>query len=239
MSVVEAFNVSKRFGKIIALENVNLSFNNGVYGLVGPNGSGKTTFIRIMLGLQKPSSGRILVFGKDPFYSHDEVFSKIGYLREKCAFPKWVTGIDYLRHVAKLKQVDLDQNVIHHSVVKGDFLERKIGTYSAGMVQRLGLLQALIGDPSLIILDEPSTNLDPLGRVEMVKLIQEIKRHGGKSIIVSTHILEELEQICDFIIVMDKGKIIAQDTLGKFIKSFSLDGTLVNAYARIMGGAQV
>lgn len=237
MNVVEALNVSKRFGKIIALENVTLSLNSGVYGLVGPNGSGKTTLIRIILGLQKPSSGKVLVFGKDPFYSHGEVFSKIGYLREKCVFPKLVTGIDYLRHVAKLKQVDLDQNIIHHQFVKGDFLERKIGTYSAGMVQRLGLLQALIGDPPLIILDEPSTNLDPLGRVEMVQLIREIKRPGGKTIIVSTHVLEELEQVCDFIIVMKKGRIIAQDTLEKFVKSFSLDGTLVNAYARTMEGA--
>ncbi|MEM2599307.1 MAG: ABC transporter ATP-binding protein [Thermoproteota archaeon] len=236
MNAVEAMNVSKRFGSITALDGVSVSFNNGVYGLIGPNGSGKTTFIRIMLGLQKPSSGKILVFGKDPFRSHGQVCSRIGYLREKCAFPKWVTGIEYLKHVSRLKLVEFDQNILAHPIVKGVFLTRKIGTYSAGMIQRLGLIQALVGDPSLIVLDEPSTNLDPLGRVEMVGLVKEIK-HDNKTIVVSTHILEDLEQICDFIIVMKGGRIIAKDSLEKFVAGFSSDGTLANAYARVMGDA--
>lgn len=236
MNAVEAMNVSKRFGSITALDGVSVSFNNGVYGLIGPNGSGKTTFIRIMLGLQKPSSGKILVFGKDPFRSHGQVCSRIGYLREKCAFPKWVTGIEYLKHVSRLKRVEFDQNILTHPIVKGVFLTRKIGTYSAGMIQRLGLIQALVGDPSLIVLDEPSTNLDPLGRVEMVGLVKEIK-HDNKTIVVSTHILEDLEQICDFIIVMKGGRIIAKDSLEKFVAGFSSDGTLANAYARVMEDA--
>ncbi|MEM3388469.1 MAG: ABC transporter ATP-binding protein [Thermoproteota archaeon] len=236
MNAVEAMNVSKRFGSITALDGVSVSFNNGVYGLIGPNGSGKTTFIRIMLGLQKPSSGKILVFGKDPFRSHGQVCSRIGYLREKCAFPKWVTGIEYLKHVSRLKRVEFDQSILTHPIVKGGFLTRKIGTYSAGMIQRLGLIQALVGDPSLIVLDEPSTNLDPLGRVEMVGLVKEIK-HDNKTIVVSTHILEDLEQICDFIIVMKGGRIIAKDSLEKFVAGFSSDGTLANAYARVMGDA--
>ncbi len=235
MKPVEVINVSKKFGDLLALDGVNITFNRGVYGLIGPNGSGKTTLIRIMLGLQKPSSGRVLVFGKDPFYSHGEVCSQIGYLREKCSFPKWVTGIEYLKHIAKLKQVDLNPNIIHHPIVKGDFLQRKIGTYSAGMVQRLGLLQALVGSPSLIILDEPSTNLDPIGRVEMVQLIKEIKR-DDRTVIISSHILEELQQVCDFIVVIYRGKIIVQDTLEGFVKKFSPDGTAVGAYAKIMEG---
>ena len=236
MKAVEAMNVSKKFGSIIALDGVTVSFNNGVYGLIGPNGSGKTTFIRIMLGLQKPSSGKILVFDKDPFYSHGQVCSLIGYLREKCAFPKWVTGIEYLKHVSRLKRVEFDQNVLTHPIVKGGFLTRKISTYSAGMIQRLGLIQALIGNPSLIVLDEPSTNLDPLGRIELIELIRKIK-NGNKTIVVSTHILEDLEQICDFIIVMKRGRIIAKDNLEKFVTSFSSDGTLANAYARVMENA--
>ncbi len=236
MNAVEAMNVSKRFRSIIALDGVSVSFNNGVYGLIGPNGSGKTTFIRIMLGLQKPSSGKILVFGKDPFRSHGQVCSQIGYLRERCAFPKWVTGIEYLKHVSRLKRVEFDQNILTHPIVKGGFLTRKIGTYSAGMIQRLGLIQALVGDPSLILLDEPSTNLDPLGRVEMVRLVKEIK-HDNKTIVVSTHILEDLEQICDFIIVMKGGRIIAKDNFEKFVANFSSDGTLTNAYARVMKDA--
>jgi len=236
MVLMETLNVSKKFGNITALENMSLSFNRGVYGLVGPNGSGKTTLIRIILGLQKPSSGRVLVFGRDPFRSHGEVCSRIGYLREKCSFPKWTTGIEYLKHVARLKQVDLDRDIINHAIIKGDFLQRKIGTYSAGMVQRLGLLQALVGSPSLIILDEPSTNLDPIGRVEMVQLIKEIKR-DEKTIIISTHVLEELEQICDFIVIMKNSRIIVKDSLKQFVKCFSSDGTLSNAYLRIMRGA--
>lgn len=235
MVLMETLNVSKKFGNITALENMSLSFNRGVYGLVGPNGSGKTTLIRIILGLQKPSSGRVLVFGRDPFRSHGEVCSRIGYLREKCSFPKWTTGIEYLKHVARLKQVDLDRDIINHPIIKGDFLQRKIGTYSAGMVQRLGLLQALVGSPSLIILDEPSTNLDPIGRVEMVQLIKEIKR-DDRTVIISSHILEELQQVCDFIVVIYRGKIIVQDTLEGFVKKFSPDGTAVGAYAKIMEG---
>jgi ABC-type multidrug transport system ATPase subunit len=233
MKPVEVINVSKRFGNMLVLDRVNITFNKGVYGLIGPNGSGKTTLIRIMLGLQKPSSGKVLIFGKDPFYSHGEVCPQIGYLREKCSFPKWATGVEYLRHVARLKQVDLDPDIIHHPIVKGDFLQRKIGTYSAGMVQRLGLLQALVGNPSLIILDEPSTNLDPLGRVEMVQLVQEINR-DNRTVIISSHILEELQQICDFIIVIYRGKIIVQDTLEGFVTNFSPDGTAVGAYSKIM-----
>lgn len=237
MKTVEVINVSKKFGDTLALDNVNAFFEKGVYGLVGPNGSGKTTLIRIMLGLQKPSSGKVLVLGKNPISDHDKIYSKIGYLREKCAFPKWMTGVEYLKHVAKLKGVDFNPDILSYPIVKGDFLRKKIGTYSAGMVQRLGLIQALIGNPTLIILDEPSTNLDPLGRVEMIQLIQEIKRHDDKTIIISTHILEELQQVCDFIIVIYKGKIIVQDALEGFVANFSPDGTLVGAYARVMGGA--
>ncbi len=235
MKAVEAINVSKRFGDTLALDNVHTTFENGVYGLVGPNGSGKTTLIRIMLGLQKPSSGKILVLGKNPLLEHDKICSMIGYLREKCTFPKWVSGVEYLRHVAKLKGVGFNPDILSHPIVKGDFLRRKIGTYSAGMVQRLGLVQVLVGDPVLIILDEPSTNLDPLGRIEMIQLIQELKRRDDRTIIISTHILEELQQVCDFIIVIYKGRIIVQDSLEGFVANFSPDGTLVGAYAKVMG----
>ncbi|MGQ9597002.1 MAG: ATP-binding cassette domain-containing protein [Thermoproteota archaeon] len=136
--------------------------------------------------------------------------------------------------MAKLKGVDFNPDILSYPIVKGDFLQRKIGTYSAGMVQRLGLVQALIGDPALIILDEPSANLDPLGRIEMVQLIREMSR-DNRIIIISSHILEELQQVCDFIIVVYGGKVIVQDTLEGFVTNFSLDGTAVGAYAKIMG----
>ncbi|RLE69487.1 MAG: hypothetical protein DRJ34_00700 [Thermoprotei archaeon] len=232
MVIVEAKNIVKRFGKITALNGISLTVNRGIEGLIGPNGAGKTTFINIILGLIRPDEGYISVFGMNPWRDGAEIRERVGVLHEKPQFPKNFTGREYLEIVGSFYgygkyDVIKKVNKIIRIIDLEKFVDRKIGTYSAGMVQRLGLAQALIGDPEFVILDEPTANLDPTSRIEFLELIARLYRDEGISFLISTHILSELERVCQRVsiicdgIIRERGSLI--DLTKKYVTQYLIE----------------
>lgn len=221
--LIELRNVYKRYGKVEALKGISITIDSGVTGLIGPNGSGKTTLIKLILGLIKPTQGLVRVFGVDPWIRGKQVRERIGVLHEKPMFPGWATGRDFLRFVGELRGVrdpHREADEMLRIVGLSEAGDKRIGEYSAGMVQRLGIAQALIGSPEFIILDEPTANLDPKGRIEVLDLIGRISRERGASFLISTHILPELERVCESIIILIEGKILDAGSIGSLAEKY-------------------
>ncbi len=221
MLIVEAKGLAKRFGNVHALRGLNLRVGKGVTGLVGPNGAGKTTTIGILLGLLKPDGGKALVFGFDCWRDSFEVRRRVRVLHEKPAYPGSFTGRRYLEYVAEFYGIrNPEEQAVRllSSVGFSEAADRKINTYSAGMVQRIGLAQALIGEPELVILDEPTANLDPIGRAEFLEKIRELHQEHGISFLISTHILGELERVCDQVAIIDRGVVKEQGEIEELTK---------------------
>ncbi len=195
-----------------AVDTLSLSIKKGeIFGLVGPNGAGKTTTIKSIVGLLKPDHGTIRIFGK----SNKDLETKksTGYLPENPVFLDYLNGKEFLEYMGALYRIDrniLDDKILKKARLVGitDYINKRINTYSKGMVQRLFLAQALIGDPGLLILDEPTAGLDPLGIIEFRKILQKLKEEG-RTIIICSHILTELEKVCDTVGFLKKGKIQA------------------------------
>jgi ABC-2 type transport system ATP-binding protein len=200
--------LSKNFGSRIAVDEVSFSVPAGtVAGLIGPNGAGKTTIMAMLLGLVRPSAGSATVLGS-PVSKRTEYLSRVGALIEAPAFHPGVSGVDNLRALAVLgghSTVGLD-DLIDLVGLSGRGDDR-VGSYSFGMKQRLGIAAALIGDPDLVILDEPTNGLDPVGMQDVRALIRTIS-DGGRTVIVSSHLLGELEQVCGWLIVLDHGGLV-------------------------------
>ncbi|MGQ9597066.1 MAG: ABC transporter ATP-binding protein [Thermoproteota archaeon] len=222
--IIETQDLSKSFGKVRALDELDLRVGKGVTGLVGPNGSGKTTAIKISLGLLKTDEGSVKVFDFDPWTDGYEVRRRIGVLHEKPSFPRDLTGSAFLKYVAKFHGIAEWEKRVHEtlkSVGLDHAGHRPIKTYSAGMVQRLGLAQAVIGAAEFVILDEPTANLDPMGRVEVLELVASLSKDRGMSFLISTHILPELERVCEKIFVMYMGRIMAEGTLSELMEKYN------------------
>lgn len=203
----------KFFGNITALQELDLRIPKGISGFIGPNGAGKTTTINILLGLLKPDQGKARVFGFDSWHESFRIRQKVGVLHERPSYPGAFTGQRYLEHVAAIYGVCQSPTKVQEilkTVGLSDARDRAIKTYSAGMIQRLGLAQALVGEPELAILDEPTANLDPLGRIEFLEKIKELHQKEGTDFFVSSHILPELERICDWVSIVNHGIVVAQ-----------------------------
>jgi len=225
MCLVEFREVNKSFGRVSALRNVNLCIQRGIFGLVGPNGSGKSSMIKIILGLLEADSGRVSVFGYDPWIHGEIVRTRIGVLHEKPEFPHWATGYQLVKMVAKFKKVKnlgKESDIISKKFGLEDAMDRSIGTYSAGMVQRLGLAQAMIGNPELVILDEPTSNLDPEGRRKVLEMIQETHKDSDVSFLLSSHILPELQKVCSHVAMMSRGCVLDEGELDELVSRYSL-----------------
>jgi ABC-2 type transport system ATP-binding protein len=196
-----------------ALRGLTLSIPRGAaFGLIGPNGAGKTTFIKVLLGVVRPTSGEVEVLGGDP--QDTSVRARIGYLPERMHLPAALTGRDFLRSVSTLKglspsDVDLAQLLERVGLKAGP---QRVGTFSKGMRQRLGLAAAMLGQPELLILDEPTDGIDPVGRVEVRALLLEEKKRGA-TLLLNSHLLSETERICDRIGVLEKGQLRLEGTL--------------------------
>lgn len=201
--------VSKQYKNSIAVDGVSLKLNNGVYGLLGANGAGKTTLMRMICGILKPTSGTISFDGTD--VSKEEYRSILGYLPQDFGYYPEFSGMDFLLYMAALKGIPKSQarrkaNELLQLVSLQDAAKKKIKTYSGGMKQRLGIAQALLNDPKLLVLDEPTAGLDPKERVRFRNLIES--RGRNSIVLLSTHIVSDIEHIADDVLMMKSGRLI-------------------------------
>src|SRR5689334_8828805 len=209
---VELQGVSVRYGRQLALREVTASFPEGAVGLLGPNGAGKSTMIKALLGLVMPEAGRMEVLGLDVRASPLQIRSRIGYMPESDAHipgMNAVTFVAYCGELSGLPRADAMQRA--HEVLfyvgLGEARYRNLETYSTGMKQRIKLAQALVHDPDLLFLDEPTNGMDPKGRDEMLELVRDLGHNKGVNLILSSHLLPDVEYTCDHVVVMDKGRI--------------------------------
>ncbi|WP_027701109.1 ABC transporter ATP-binding protein [Metaclostridioides mangenotii] len=209
-------NISKKFKDKLAVDKFNVTLHSGIYGLLGPNGSGKTTLMRIIADVSNPSSGDILVNGESKSKLGAKYRDLIGYVPQNIGFYKNFTAEKFLYYVAALKGVDkkIEKSKVNE-LLKFVNLEkdrkRKIGKFSGGMKQRLGIAQALLNDPKILILDEPTAGLDPNERIRFKNLISQLSK--DKVVIFSTHIVSDIEFMANEIIVMKEGKLIEKSSL--------------------------
>jgi Cu-processing system ATP-binding protein len=207
--------VSKRYGTVDAVVGVDLALEAGArIALVGHNGAGKSTLIKLMLGLVRPSEGRLSVLGCDPGAGEfAAVRTHLGFLPENVVFPPSMTGAEVLAFYARLKRQPVSRNrVLLERVGIMDAANRRVGTYSKGMRQRLGLAQALIGGPRVLLLDEPTTGLDPAVRQNFYEVMGELGRNGA-TVLLSSHVLAEVEHQADRIVVLNRGRKVADGSL--------------------------
>ncbi|MDA3870265.1 MAG: ABC transporter ATP-binding protein [Gammaproteobacteria bacterium] len=222
--VISLQSVSKQYGNETVVSNVDLNVQAGeCVVLVGHNGAGKTTLMKLMLGLTRASSGSVEVLGSNPAFNASVALHKrLGYLPESVAFHEAMTGREVLRFYARLKAVsNIDCEKLLELVGLADASKRRVGTYSKGMRQRLGLAQAMLGDPQLLFLDEPTTGLDPILRQHFYPLIDDLHKEGATSII-SSHALNEVEARADRFIIMKGGVVVANGTLDELYKLSAL-----------------
>lgn len=219
MNVIETYNLCKYYKEKRAVDNLNLEVPEGViFGYLGPNGAGKTTTIRLLLNLAKPTSGYAVVLGEDITKSR-KYLKKVGFLPDVPNFYNYFTAREYLELLSEIIKVDKKRvdEVLEIVGLKSE--KKRIGTFSRGMKQRLGIAQALLSDPQILILDEPASALDPQGRKEVLDLIASLR--GEKTVFFSTHILSDVERICDRVGILKEGKLILNDTIDSLKKRFS------------------
>ncbi len=211
-TVVRTHELTKRYGDRLAADAVSLTVRRGeVYGFLGPNGAGKTTTLRMILGLVRPTSGSAMVLGRRAGTA--EVTARVGALVEGPGFYPYLSGRDNLRVMARYR--DLPEKSVDEALERVDLGSRgedRFKSYSLGMKQRLGVASALMGDPDLVVLDEPTNGLDPAGMVDMRRLIVELAR-GGQTVLLSSHLLDEVQEICDRVGVIDHGVLLEESTV--------------------------
>jgi len=216
--IVEARGVVKRWGSTLALSGVDADIQPGVTGLLGANGAGKTTFLGLVLGLHHQDEGRLSVLGLDPMTAGAEVRARLGYAPEHDALPGDVKAHDLVRHIAEVHGIPHKDAVGRASdalwhVGLGEERFRPIGTMSTGQRQRVKLAAAMAHDPALLLLDEPTNGLDPMQRDSMLTLIARIGTEFGIAVILSSHLLEEVERVCDAVVILSGGTVVAAGTL--------------------------
>ena len=218
-AVVETRGLLKRYGSFIALDRLNLTVPRAAVGLLGANGAGKTTLIRLLLGLARPDAGDASVLGFNTRTQAIAVRQRVGYMPESDVLPPGATAADFVAHMAEMSglptraarqraadvlyQVGLDEE--RYRLIKG---------FSTGMKQRVKLAQAIVHDPALVFLDEPTNGMDPQGREEMLDLIVRIHNRLGIAVVVSSHILEDIERVCRYVVILDGGRLVASQPLG-------------------------
>lgn len=214
-------NITKEFTNKVALSDFSAELTEGVYGLIGPNGSGKTTLMRIMADIMKPTEGRILANGRDIAEIGDEYRDMLGYLPQNFGFYKNFSATKFLLYISALKGIEkryAEKKVdeLLKIVNLSDDSDRKVGSFSGGMKQRLGIAQALLNDPKVLILDEPTSGLDPRERIRFRNMISEIS--GERVVILSTHIVSDIEYIAKEVMLIKDGQLIKKDLPDHILK---------------------
>jgi ABC-2 type transport system ATP-binding protein len=213
MSIIATRGLGKRFPGVLALDELTIDIEPGVVGLVGANGAGKSTLIKILLGLLPPTSGTASVLGLDTVRESMKIRELVGYMPEHDCLPPDVSATELVVHMARMSGLprtvarERTADTLRHVGVYEERY-RSIGGYSTGMKQRVKLAQALVHDPQLVLLDEPTNGLDPAGRDDMLGLIRRIGSEFGISVLVASHLLGELERICDHVVVIDAGRLL-------------------------------
>jgi ABC-type multidrug transport system ATPase subunit len=225
--MIEIRNLRKTYNGIVAVNNISFEVKKGeVFALLGPNGAGKTTTIKAILGLIKIDEGEVRINGIDVFSNEREAKKLIGYLPETPSFYENLTALQTLEFFAELRGVEKEKCVgILKEVGLGDAINRKVGGFSKGMIQRLGLAQCMMGSPSLLILDEPTSGLDALGAYEIRNKIRKMKEEGN-TIVLSSHILSEVQELSDRVAIMNRGNIIAIDSVEKLSQKLKIQPKL-------------
>lgn len=218
--VIDVNQLRKTYGKHVALDDLTLRAPRAAIGLLGSNGAGKTTLIRMLLGLAKPDKGSAQVLGLDAARQGVELRARVGYMPESDCLPSGATAADFVAHMAEMSglpgraarqraadvlyQVGLDEE--RYRLIKG---------FSTGMKQRVKLAQAIVHDPDLVFLDEPTNGMDPQGRDEMLDLVARIHRTLGIAVVISSHILEDIERVCDFVVILSQGRMILNEPMSQ------------------------
>lgn len=223
-SIIELIDLTKKYGDFTAVDQVNLSIGKGeIFGLLGPNGAGKSTTILMMLGLTEPTSGRVTVCGINSTIHPVDVKRKVGYLPEDVGFYDDMTGLENLVYTAEIngfsrKEAKENAQRLLDRVGLGNEVAKKTGKYSRGMRQRLGLADVLIKKPEVIILDEPTSGIDPSGVRDFMDLIHRLSKEEGLTVLFSSHHLNQVQQVCDRVGLFKKGKLLADIALNDLHK---------------------
>jgi ABC-2 type transport system ATP-binding protein len=227
-AVIEARDLTKRYGTTVtALDQLTVTVEPGITGLIGANGAGKSTLIKILLGLLEPTEGHAAVFGHDCATDGFAIRTLTGYMPEHDCLPPDVTATELVTHFGRMSGLPATaareraaDSLRHVGLYEERY--RQIGTYSTGMKQRVKLAQAIVGDPRLLLLDEPTNGLDPAGRTAMLELIARIGADFGISILVASHLLGEIEQICDQLVAIEGGRLLRADSIRSMTKASSV-----------------
>ena len=224
-AMLEVNNLNKTYKNFKAIDDISFQVNKGdIYGFLGPNGAGKSTTLRMILGLIKPNSGEIKLNGSLINFKNKKYLNNIGALIERPDFYKNLSAYQNLKILYSMSRIN-NPKIIHDVLHEVDLFDRKddkVGSYSQGMKQRLGIAQTLLHNPQIIILDEPSNGLDPQGQADMRELILKINKDKGITVIISSHILAEIEKIANRMIVINKGKKIIEGDVGQLMSSESI-----------------
>ncbi|AUG78744.1 ABC transporter [Kitasatospora sp. MMS16-BH015] len=226
-TVIKTDGLTKRFPRVTALDQLTVAVQPGVVGLVGANGAGKSTLIKILLGLSPATSGTGQVLGLDIATEGPAIRERVGYMPEHDCLPPDVSATEFVVHMARMSGLpaaaarERTADTLRH-VGLYEERYRPIGGYSTGMKQRVKLAQALVHDPQLVLLDEPTNGLDPVGRDEMLALIRRVHTEFGISVLVTTHLLGELERTCDHLVVIDGGKLLRSSSTASFTEATQL-----------------
>lgn len=218
-AIMEVQGLTKRFRRFVALDSVSLTVPRASVGLLGANGAGKTTLIRTLLGLSKPTSGTARVVGYDIETQGTSLREHVGYMPEADALPMATTAADFVGHMAEMSGLPTRQARqraadVLYQVGLSEERYRLIKGFSTGMRQRVKLAQAIVHDPDLVFLDEPTAGMDPQGREDMLELVERIYRNLGIAVVFSSHILEDIERVCDYVVILDGGKLVTSRPLG-------------------------
>ncbi len=229
-NVIEISHLTKKYGEKTAVNDLNLTIREGeVFGLLGPNGAGKTTTILMLLGLTEPTGGQALIAGMDCARHPLEVKSMVGYLPDNVGFYSDMTGRQNLRFTGRLNGLsgrELEERIdrLLERVGMTQAADRRAGTYSKGMRQRLGIADVLMKDPRIIIMDEPTLGIDPEGMRELLNMIRQLSEEDGRTLLISSHQLHQIQQVCDRVGIFVEGSLIASGTLAELEEQIRKDG---------------
>ena len=234
-NLTKDFSVGIRGVKLRAVDDLCLDIGkNEIFGLLGPNGSGKSTTIKIILGLLKSSTGDCEIFGQPSM--RVAARKSVGFLPEAPYFYRYLTGRELVRYYARICMIDRSDiadsvDDVIELVGMTEAADRRVGTYSKGMLQRIGLAQSLVHDPDLVVLDEPTAGVDPLGSAAIAEIVRELK-HRGKTILLSSHLLAQIEGLCDRVAILHRGELIREGRIEELVEEDDTDSLVVQGLSR-------